>query len=179
MWCQRHHATNQAARMFVSFTSSAHRSHLHLLSAAAAVASKQAAAAAAAAMASSITLSCQHLQQCCQCTAGWLSGAASAQLAASAVRLVHCCGSCAHSAQLVVRAVHVAHSCGSSAPGAPLVAQRCVVCTAVVAVQQCTAGRGPVRSGHCSSNPVRIPPQARRPGRNDATRDSPRATHAR
>ena len=58
-----------------------------------------AAAAAAAATASSIT-SCQHSQQCSyQCTAAYLSGAASAQLAASAVRLVHCCRSSARSSR--------------------------------------------------------------------------------
>ena len=65
-----------------------------------------------------------------------MSPGAEHSTAASAVRLVHCCRSCAHSAQLVARTVHVVHCCGSSACGARLVAQRCVVCTAVVAVRQ-------------------------------------------
>ena len=107
---------NQAARRIVSFASSAHRSHLHLLSAAAAAASKQAAAAAAA-TASSIT-SCQHSQQCCQCTAAasavlpvhsWLPQLCTSCTAAAAVRIVHSesPGQCKR--RTAAAAVHQAH----------------------------------------------------------------------
>ena len=92
--------------------------------------------------------------------------------AASAVRLVHCCRSCAHSAQLVARTVHVVHCCGSSACGARLVAQRCVVCTAVVAVRQLHSWPRPgafwaLLLDHLKSceNPTSSPARARVPAR--------------
>ena len=79
---------NQAARRIVSFASSAHRSHLHLLSAAAAASKQQQQQqqqlrhpASLAASTHSSAASAQLLpRRCCQCTAGCLSCAPRALL---------------------------------------------------------------------------------------------------